>query len=161
MREWHGVATDANGRLHRTQGKRTQWACVSRKRLRGTYRRSWLTCRVNHAPLSGNELRAPYRRNWPPVLDLQRLSLWENQLTGPASLAGRPDQPGMVEPPGEPAGWGDTLRVGTSLQFEGALNLGQPVDGPRSYLAGRPDHLESLHLYNNQLTGPIPHQWAT
>ena len=148
--EWHGVTTDAAGRVN--------WLSLSRNALTGPIpgdlgnltNLRWLS-------LGGNELTGPIPANLGNLSNLVGLSLGGNELTGPI-----PDALGSLPSLESLFLFSNNLTgpipasLGSLVNLE-ALFLGlNELTGPIPVALGSLPNLETLDLGFNKLTGPIP-----
>ena len=186
LAQWHGVDTDASGRVIwlRLNGEQNSQGGWTRQGLKGTIPPELSRLdKLRILWLRGNELSGRVPPELGDLVGLEQLDLSGNQLTGPIppelgnlvklqyllfynnSLAGAlPPQLGRLAALKVLSLDGNDLS-GTIPATFGDLasltNLSLPdneLSGPIPAELGNLAQLRSLHLYNNKLTGPIPRQ---
>ena len=176
--EWHGVTTDAEGRVTRLELDDNGLAGPLPPALGN------LT-RLRVLDLDRNELADPIPRELERLVSLEEFRLWANKLIGtvPAwlgSLTGLrhldlsrneltgpiPRELGRLEKLEGLQLWGNDL-TGTVPAWLGGLprlrqlNLGwNELTGPIPRELGSLDNLQSLGLTGNRLTGPVPREFG-
>ena len=126
--EWHGVTTDANGRVTRLE--------LDDNGLIGRLPPALGNlARLRVLNLDRNELTGPVPRELERLVNLEELHLWANKLTGTVP------------------GWLGNL---TGLRHLDISR--NELTGPIPRELGRLVNLEGLHLWGNELTGPIPRE---
>ena len=148
--EWHGVTTDADGRVTRLDLSSNGLdglippALGSLVNLRGLY-------------LHSNDLTSPIPRELGRLVNLERLILSDNALTGPVpAWLGNITGLRSLE-----LAWNELTgpiprELGRLVNLERLILSDNALTGPIPRELGRLVNLETLHLSQNDLSGSIP-----
>ena len=131
--EWHGVTTDADGRVTRLHLRSNGLDGLIPPALGNL-------ARLRELRLAWNALTGPIPSELGRLVNLERLGLSRQRVDRPGSgVVGEHDRPPGVVPRLERVDWPDPPRIGTPGQPRIPGPLGQRVSRPGSGVAGEPD----------------------